>query len=134
MKQTVKRNDAWELDDPRLSNEELEPEQLTDVEEVVIEPIDEIVVPGEATVDAVQHYLQEIGRVSLLNAAEEVELAERMERGDAARKRLLAGDEVSSSLRAALDADVQSGRDARRHLIQANLRLVVSIASMLAAA
>jgi len=128
MKQLAKRNDAWELDDPRFMSEEPEPGQLTDIEEVMVEPVDEIAVPGEATVDAVQHYLQEIGRVSLLNAAEEIELAERMERGDAARQRLVSGDEVGGSLRVALDSDVQSGREARRHLIQANLRLVVSIA------
>jgi len=127
MKQTVKRNDTWELDDPRFV-EEPEPGQLADLEEVAVEPSDEIVVPGEATVDAVQHYLQEIGKVSLLNAAEEIELAEHMERSDAARQRLHSGDEVSGALRTALEADVQSGRDARRHLIQANLRLVVSIA------
>jgi RNA polymerase primary sigma factor len=73
--------------------------------------------------------LQEIGRVSLLNAAEEVELAERIERGKAAAKRLQAGEEIANpQLRRALLLDVQSGEDARRHLIQANLRLVVSIA------
>ena len=82
----------------------------------------------EPALDSVQHYLQEIGRVSLLSAAEEVELAERMERGKAATLRLASAEVLSAQLRTALRADVFSGQDARRHLIQANLRLVVSIA------
>jgi len=124
MKQTTKRNDAWELDDPRFV-EEPEQEQLVDTDDAAVEQIQ---VPGEPSIDAVQHYLQEIGRVSLLNAAEEIQLAERMERGDAARTRLQSDEEMSGSLFQALEADLQSSREARRHLIQANLRLVVSIA------
>lgn len=83
---------------------------------------------SEPSPDAVQHYLQEIGRVSLLTAGEEVELAERIERGNAAEDRLAETFELGWALRRALDQDVQLGHDARRHLIQANLRLVVSIA------
>ena len=129
MKQKVKRTDAWEMDDPRFMQEEPEPEQLNGLEEVAVEANEEVAAGSEATVDAVQHYLQEIGKVSLLNAAEEVELAERIERSDAARERLRdAGEDLSLQLRFALEKDVQGGRDARRHLIQANLRLVVSIA------
>ena len=82
--------------------------------------------PSEPTLDAVQHYLQEIGRVALLTAAEEVALAERIERGHAAASCLIQTSELG--LRRSLERDVQSGNDARRHLIQANLRLVVSIA------
>ena len=83
--------------------------------------------PQEASLDSVQHYLTEIGRVSLLNAAEEIELAERIERGKAASKRLVV-EELPPQLRIALYRDANDGDDARRHLIQANLRLVVSIA------
>ena len=82
--------------------------------------------PSEPTLDAVQHYLQEIGRVALLTAAEEVALAERIERGRAAASCLIQTSELG--LRRSLERDIQSGNDARRHLIQANLRLVVSIA------
>ena len=126
MKQMTKRNDTWELDDPRVLTEE--PEQLADVEEIVAEALEEAAPPAETSIDAVQHYLQEIGRVALLTASEEIELAERMERGGAARGRLGSGDELSVQLQAALNADVSSAKEARRHLIQANLRLVVSIA------
>lgn len=82
----------------------------------------------EPTPDAVQHYLQEIGRVALLTAGQEVELAESIERANAAQERLAAEADLSAPLRRALLQDVQRGEDSRRHLIQANLRLVVSIA------
>ncbi|KAB8140939.1 sigma-70 family RNA polymerase sigma factor [Chloroflexia bacterium SDU3-3] len=84
--------------------------------------------PHEPSLDSVQHYLTEIGRVSLLNAAEEIELAERIERGKAAAKRLEEEQSLSLQLHMALQRDILDGEDARRHLIQANLRLVVSIA------
>jgi RNA polymerase primary sigma factor len=82
----------------------------------------------DSSLDSIQNYLQEIGRVSLLNAAEEIHLAERMERANAAAERLASEEQLSFVLRTTLLADVTSGQDARRHLIQANLRLVVSIA------
>ncbi len=77
--------------------------------------------------DSVRLYLQEIGETDLLTMREEVWLATRMERGKLAESRLeergLAADD-----RWALDVDVQDGNSARAHLIQANLRLVVSVA------
>jgi RNA polymerase primary sigma factor len=82
----------------------------------------------EGTFDSIQNYMNEIGRVPLLSAAEEVELAEQMMRGDAAKARLDAGEELAPQLRAALRADIERGNAARQHLTQANLRLVVSIA------
>ncbi|NNJ09932.1 sigma-70 family RNA polymerase sigma factor [Chloroflexales bacterium ZM16-3] len=102
-------------------------DRLTEVDDMTSEPT-ENTRNVEPTPDAVQHYLQEIGKVSLLNAREEVELSERIERGDAAEERLASDEEISLTLRRALDRDVDSGNEARRHLIQANLRLVVSIA------
>ncbi|HWQ11168.1 MAG TPA: sigma-70 family RNA polymerase sigma factor [Roseiflexaceae bacterium] len=83
---------------------------------------------GDLPLDAIDTYLHEIGRTKLLTAAEEVELAERMARGAAAAQRLASGEELEPHVRGALKLDVARGEEARHHLIQANLRLVVSIA------
>ncbi len=77
--------------------------------------------------DPVRMYLQEIGQVPLLTAAEEVELAKAMESRDIAREALASG-EVPKEQRYEYQRLIERGIDARRHLIQANLRLVVSIA------
>lgn len=77
--------------------------------------------------DSVRLYLQEIGETSLLTMDEEVWLSTRMERGHAAEERLL-DRTLALSLRADLKADSADGDAARAHLIQANLRLVVSVA------
>ena len=118
---------AWELDERPDENEEPTVQAIADVEALANDILEEPL-QAEPALDSVQHYLQEIGRVSLLSAAEEVELAERMERGKAAAVRLASAEILSAQLRMALRADIFSGQDARRHLIQANLRLVVSIA------
>ena len=118
---------AWELDERPDENEEPTVQAIADVEALANDILEEPL-QAEPALDSVQHYLQEIGRVSLLSAAEEVELAERMERGKAAALRLVSAEVLSTQLRTALRADIFSGQDARRHLIQANLRLVVSIA------
>ncbi len=78
--------------------------------------------------DPVRMYLQEIGQVPLLTAEQEVELAKAMEAGAAARQRLDREEYTSARERFELERAVQQGQDARHHLIQANLRLVVSIA------
>jgi RNA polymerase primary sigma factor len=77
--------------------------------------------------DPVRMYLQEIGQVALLTAAEEVMLAKEMEAGHCARARL-SSEPLSREQRYECDRLVEIGKDARRRLIQANLRLVVSIA------
>jgi len=118
---------AWELDERPDENEEPTVQAIADVEALANDILEEPL-QAEPALDSVQHYLQEIGRVSLLSAAEEVELAERMERGKAATVRLASAEVLSTQLRMALRTDIFSGQDARRHLIQANLRLVVSIA------
>ena len=82
----------------------------------------------EPPFDSVQHYLQEIGHVPLLSAAEEIALAARIERGNAAARRLAVAEDLSPQLRAAFQAHAADSQEARRQLIQANLRLVVSIA------
>jgi RNA polymerase primary sigma factor len=77
--------------------------------------------------DSVRLYLQEIGETDLLTMAEEVWLAKRMQRGKLAEQRLqtlgLTPDEIAE-----MEADKLDGERARAHLIQANLRLVVSVA------
>jgi RNA polymerase primary sigma factor len=82
--------------------------------------------------DPVRMYLKEIGRVALLTGPEEVGLAQRIEAGAAARARIeeIAGEmgDAAVAERARLDAVEADGLEAKRALIQANLRLVVSIA------
>lgn len=78
--------------------------------------------------DTVRLYLQEIGETALLTSQEEVWLAKRMERGKVAEQRLRNGDYASEEERLELLADKEDGERARAHLIQANLRLVVSVA------
>jgi len=108
--------------------------QKADLAEDVAQPQEnatleqELATIPDPTMDAVQSYLNEIGRVPLLSAIEEVELAEAIARGEAAEQRLAAGEALSPQLYAALQTDVMRGQEARQHLIQANLRLVVSIA------
>jgi RNA polymerase primary sigma factor len=82
----------------------------------------------EGTLDSIQAYLNEMGRVPLLSAAEEIELAEQIERGEAAKQRLASNEAQAQQLQAELRADIARGEAARDHLTQANLRLVVSIA------
>jgi RNA polymerase primary sigma factor len=115
----------WETEEDLEELPELPPELAAEVEEL---PATAAGALNQETIDSVQHYLQEIGRVPLLSAAEEIELAGRIERGRAATKRLEKSEELNLALRAVLEADIARGDEARRHLIQANLRLVVSVA------
>jgi RNA polymerase primary sigma factor len=78
--------------------------------------------------DPVRMYLQEIGQVPLLTAEQEVELAKAMESGDEAKQRLEREEYSSGREKFTLERSFHKGQDARQHLIQANLRLVVSIA------
>jgi RNA polymerase primary sigma factor len=82
---------------------------------------------GVAVGDSVRLYLQEIGETDLLTMAEEVWLAKRMERGKIAEERLLEAG-LSLEERKGYEADKLDAERARAHLIQANLRLVVSVA------
>jgi RNA polymerase primary sigma factor len=80
------------------------------------------------TNDPVRMYLKEIGRVALLTAQEEVSLAKRIERGVFATEELDKGGDHPSPKLAELRYDKRDGLAAKRHLVEANLRLVVSIA------
>jgi len=106
---------------------ELAPETPIDAENLATAVVDESLSQAPPF-DSVQLYLQEISHVPLLSAAEEVALAERMERGNAVARRLAATENLSPQLRAAFEADIADSQAAHRQLIQANLRLVVSIA------
>jgi RNA polymerase primary sigma factor len=78
--------------------------------------------------DSVRLYLQEIGETNLLTMQEEVWLAKRMERGEIAAERLRLQEYANEDERLEFLADREDGERARSHLIQANLRLVVSVA------
>ncbi|GAA1732404.1 RNA polymerase sigma factor [Aeromicrobium alkaliterrae] len=91
------------------------------------EPVQQVMVAG-ATADPVKDYLKQIGKVSLLTAGEEVELAKRIEAGLFSEEKLAAGGRISEKVREELDWIVLDGRRAKNHLLEANLRLVVSLA------
>jgi RNA polymerase primary sigma factor len=98
------------------------------VETVDIEPVEQVDVDaGTAVGDSVRLYLQEIGMTDLLTMQEEIWLAKRMERGKLAEEQLALVKHDSETERALVD-DKVDGDAARAHLIQANLRLVVSVA------
>ena len=78
--------------------------------------------------DLVRVYLNGIGRTALLTAQQEVELAKRIEAGVFAQHVLDTRTRLSASRRAELSAVVRDGREAKNHLLEANLRLVVSLA------
>ncbi|WSS19844.1 RNA polymerase sigma factor [Streptomyces sp. NBC_01190] len=80
------------------------------------------------TADLFRQYLREIGRIPLLTAEDEVELARRVEAGLFAEEKLAAFPALDSQLAVDLDRLVVLGRMAKRRLIEANLRLVVSVA------
>ncbi|SEF07169.1 RNA polymerase primary sigma factor [Streptomyces sp. Ag109_O5-10] len=83
---------------------------------------------GGPSSDLFRQYLREIGRIPLLTAAEEVELARRVEAGLFAEEKLGSTPDLDSELALDLDRLVVMGRMAKRRLIEANLRLVVSVA------
>jgi RNA polymerase primary sigma factor len=82
-----------------------------------------------ASADPVKDYLKQIGRVPLLNAEQEVELAKRIEAGLFADQKLTeAARSLSADARIDLERVAEDGRRAKNHLLEANLRLVVSLA------
>jgi len=81
-----------------------------------------------ATSDPVKDYLKQIGKVPLLNAEQEVVLAKRIEAGLLALAMTEGDDELTPELRRELEIIAEDGSRAKNHLLEANLRLVVSIA------
>jgi RNA polymerase primary sigma factor len=90
-------------------------------------PAQQVVTAG-ATADPIKDYLKQIGKVALLNAEQEVELAKRIEAGLFAEERLNSGEKLESKARRELSWIAEDGRRAKNHLLEANLRLVVSLA------
>ncbi|MFY9999609.1 MAG: RNA polymerase sigma factor [Trebonia sp.] len=91
-------------------------------------PAAQVAVAG-ATADPVKDYLKQIGKVPLLNAEQEVELAKRIEAGLFAEEKLAEGSlGLTPDQRIDLEWIAEDGRRAKNHLLEANLRLVVSLA------
>ena len=112
---------------------------LDEEDEVEVEKIDLSVPEGVSVEDPVRMYLKEIGKVPLLSADEEIELAQNMEDGAVAIEKINvlkgrldgASEEEKAEIREeikTLQRDVDKGADAKKRLAEANLRLVVSIA------
>ncbi|UGY94032.1 RNA polymerase sigma factor [Streptomyces gobiensis] len=90
-------------------------------------PAQQVAAAG-ATADPVKDYLKQIGKVPLLNAEQEVELAKRIEAGLFAEDKLAGSDKLAPKLKRELEIIAEDGRRAKNHLLEANLRLVVSLA------
>jgi RNA polymerase primary sigma factor len=117
-----------------VAEEEVAPVEEEDSETFVIsdvddtdEPVQTVTVAG-ATADPVKDYLKQIGKVPLLNAEQEVELAKRIEAGLFAEEKLNSSMKMTVTLRGDLEWIAEDGRRAKNHLLEANLRLVVSLA------
>lgn len=121
-----------EADGPAADADEAPGSDVPEAEAVEAEPV----VPPRSRAadtsgpssDLFRQYLREIGRIPLLTAAEEVELARRVEAGLFAEEKLRLARDLDSQLALDLDRLVVMGRMAKRRLIEANLRLVVSVA------
>ena len=90
-------------------------------------PVQQVVSAG-ATADPVKDYLKQIGKVALLNAEQEVDLALRIEAGLYAEHKMKEKPIKDSRLRRDMELVIADGRRAKNHLLEANLRLVVSLA------
>jgi len=112
---------------------------LTEEDDVEVEKIDLSVPEGVSVEDPVRMYLKEIGKVPLLSAEEEIELAQKMEDGAVATEKIAILEERMENAEEAeieemkaeiaeLQKDVDLGSEAKKRLAEANLRLVVSIA------
>ncbi len=114
-------------EEPRLTDLRALEEEMGEGEEV--ESLEDLDGGLSSTSDPVRMYLREIGKVDLLKAEDEVRLAKALEAGDEAKRRLEEEeDSLSPEEIAELQALVLAGNGARRHLAEANLRLVVSVA------
>src|SRR5690606_29260333 len=114
------------LDEEEIDEDELVDEEGDELDREELEARAEAMADSRVkTNDPVRQYLQEIGRVKLLTLEEEIDLARRIEEGEAAKKLLEEqGDQLEDRERRRQQRIVEDGELARRHLIEANLRLV----------
>ncbi|MFG2954945.1 RNA polymerase sigma factor [Streptomyces sp. NPDC048291] len=141
-KKTVVKKTATKKDDAEILEDEVLEEVKAGAEEpegtesagFVLSDEDEDDAPAQqvaaagATADPVKDYLKQIGKVPLLNAEQEVELAKRIEAGLFAEDKLANADKLAPKLKRELEIIAEDGRRAKNHLLEANLRLVVSLA------
>ncbi|MFI6377002.1 RNA polymerase sigma factor [Streptomyces sp. NPDC050546] len=144
-KKTAAKKTSAKKDDAELLEEEVleeaapgkpgeEPEATPENAGFVLSDEDEDDAPAQqvaaagATADPVKDYLKQIGKVPLLNAEQEVELAKRIEAGLFAEDKLANADKLAPKLKRELEIIAEDGRRAKNHLLEANLRLVVSLA------
>ena len=112
--------------DPTIKEDEKQAFTVSAADETD-EPEQQVMVAG-ATADPVKDYLKQIGKVPLLNAEMEVELAKRIEAGLFSEEKLGKGGKISAKILDELEWISEDGRRAKNHLLEANLRLVVSLA------
>jgi RNA polymerase primary sigma factor len=127
--ETAKKSETDELTiEGDLKKLELEEGFVLSEEDDSDEPEQQVLAAG-ATADPVKDYLKQIGRVPLLNAEQEVELAKRIEAGLFSEEKLDGeGQKLPSAKLEELEWLAEDGRRAKNHLLEANLRLVVSLA------
>jgi RNA polymerase primary sigma factor len=118
-----------DLGDPAAGQQPAEDEEIL----VLKDDDDDLPAPRAAvtgaTADPVKDYLKQIGKVPLLSAEQEVDLAKRIEAGLFAEEKLAeSGENLQRDLRMDLEWVAEDGRRAKDHLLEANLRLVVSLA------
>ncbi len=112
--------------DPTIKEDEKQAFTVSAADETD-EPEQQVMVAG-ATADPVKDYLKQIGKVPLLNAEMEVELAKRIEAGLFSEEKLAKGGRISAKMLEEYEWISEDGRRAKNHLLEANLRLVVSLA------
>ena len=112
---------------PLVEEENLAAEEESEEEIARTAMLDDNYLANIDTDDTIGLYLKEVGRVPLLTAVQEVELAQRIEQGRLAREELARGN-VSLRRRNELQHLIEDGWKAREHLITANSRLVISVA------
>jgi RNA polymerase primary sigma factor len=114
------------VEDPTLKEDENKGFVISEADDTD-EPEQQVMVAG-ATADPVKDYLKQIGKVPLLNAEMEVELAKRIEAGLFSEEKLAKGGKIAAKALDELEWIAEDGRRAKNHLLEANLRLVVSLA------